>query len=547
MNVGRSPFDDRNSPGTKQGFASLTLCFLCVLLFGFESFRLSYPNGVTNVWQYDALNRLTNLVWKSNATTSAAFAYQLGAVGNRTRLDETVNGSNRVYQWSYDTLYRLKNEIITGAGSTGAVAYAHDPVGNRTNRASTLSALTNQVFSYNTNDWLTIDTFDSAGNTRTNAGNPFFYDWANRLTNAVIGTTNVSIVYNGDGQRVKKTVVAGATTTITLYLVDSRNPSGYAQVMEELSVSGGSTNLARAYTYGLDLISQRAPNTSTNFFGVDGLGSTRLLLNLAGGVSDTYTYDAFGTVVASTGTTTNHYLYAGEQRDADLGGLYYLRAPRYLNTGTGRFTSMDSFEGTSTEPLSLHKYLYAHADPVNLIDPSGYSVNFNLPSLLTAVGAIATLASQQLSVISRQAGPLFAAGGRHVWVARQAFGRFAENTAYQVVRLIQTSVQNLHIAENVQRGSRYIDIVLRHGQRVMDLEVKYKLPDRAGKALTRLVSHAQSSVAAAEAQTVIWTFKEPTLRELNLVTKELGTAANRVQFVHGVEGLLRYIDHFFGF
>jgi RHS repeat-associated protein len=335
---------------------------------------LTYPNGVTNLWQYDTLNRLTNLVWKLNSTTNAAFAYQLGAAGNRTRLDETVNASNRVYQWSYDSLYRLKNEIITGAGSTGAIAYAHDPVGNRTNRASTLAALTNQVFGYNTNDWLTIDTFDSAGNTRTNAGNVFLYDWANRLTNAVIGTTNVSIVYNADGQRVKKTVVFSTTTNITLYLVDSRNPSGYAQVMEELSVSSGSTNVVRAYTHGLDLISQRVPGSSTNFFGVDGLGSTRMLLNLAGGVSDTYTYDAFGTVIASTGTTTNHYLYAGEQRDADLGGLYYLRAPRYLNTGTGRFTTMDSFEGTSTEPLSLHKYLYAHADPVNRIDPSGHEV-----------------------------------------------------------------------------------------------------------------------------------------------------------------------------
>ena len=32
---------------------------------------------------------------------------------------------------------------------------------------------------------------------------------------------------------------------------------------------------------------------------------------------------------------------------------------------------MDSYEGGQSDPLSLHKYLYCHADPVNGIDPSG--------------------------------------------------------------------------------------------------------------------------------------------------------------------------------
>lgn len=33
---------------------------------------------------------------------------------------------------------------------------------------------------------------------------------------------------------------------------------------------------------------------------------------------------------------------------------------------------MDSFEGSPSDPLSLHKYLYCAADPVDRIDPSGY-------------------------------------------------------------------------------------------------------------------------------------------------------------------------------
>ena len=43
---------------------------------------------------------------------------------------------------------------------------------------------------------------------------------------------------------------------------------------------------------------------------------------------------------------------------------------RYLNTGTGRFQTMDPFGGNNEDPLSLHKYLYAHDDPVNGADPS---------------------------------------------------------------------------------------------------------------------------------------------------------------------------------
>ena len=96
----------------------------------------------------------------------------------------------------------------------------------------------------------------------------------------------------------------------------------------------------------------------------------------------TYDYDAFGILLHSTGTTPNNYLYSGEQFDPDL-GLYYNRA-RYLNISTGRFWNMDAFEGDSGSPESLHKYLYAAADPINSQDPTG-----NDGELVSALGAAA--------------------------------------------------------------------------------------------------------------------------------------------------------------
>jgi len=232
------------------------------------------------------------------------------------------------------------------------------------------SALTNQTFNFDKNDRLSQSTnpstpsvyFDADGST-TNFYGTFRYDFEDRLTNLNNGA--VTVVYNADGQRVKK-VVAGVAT---LYLVDARNPSGYAQVLEELLFSGG-TNLACGYTYGLSLISQRQPGVITNFYGTDGHGSVRFLLSSAGVTTETYAYDAYGNVLASTGTTTNNYRYCGEQFDPDL-GTYFLRAPRYLDANIGRFQTMDIYQGTVEEPLSLHKYTYASCDPADKADPSG--------------------------------------------------------------------------------------------------------------------------------------------------------------------------------
>jgi RHS repeat-associated protein len=74
---------------------------------------------------------------------------------------------------------------------------------------------------------------------------------------------------------------------------------------------------------------------------------------------------------ASSGSTPNNYLYCGQQWDADV-SMYYLRA-RYYRPDTGRFWTMDTYEGDTEDPLSLHKYLYAEDEPVNRTDPGGRS------------------------------------------------------------------------------------------------------------------------------------------------------------------------------
>src|SRR5258708_2404119 len=122
----------------------------------------------------------------------------------------------------------------------------------------------------------------------------------------------MTITYDGDGNRITKTL-GGLTTK---YLVDTNSPTGYAQVLEELN---GST-VTRKYTYGLSLIdeNQNIGNTATiNFYGFDGHGSVRQLTDRFGNVTDTYTYDAFGNLLTTTGSTPNNFKFTGEQFDPD--------------------------------------------------------------------------------------------------------------------------------------------------------------------------------------------------------------------------------------
>ena len=190
----------------------------------------------------------------------------------------------------------------------------------------------------------------------------------NRLIRAETTSAGVTIVvtyaYDGRGNRVKKTINGMLTTR---YLVDEN--TDYAQVLEERDGTG---SLRVRDVYGHDLLSQTRDSV-VSYYHPDGLGSTRTLTDTAQTVTDTYTYDAFGLLLAQTGTTDNSYLYRGEQFDHEL-GFYYLRA-RYMNPALGRFVTMDTFAGSNTDPITLHKYLYANANPITYSDPSG---NFSM-------------------------------------------------------------------------------------------------------------------------------------------------------------------------
>jgi RHS repeat-associated protein len=353
---------------------------------------VTYPNSVAHTYGYDSRNRLTNLGVAGTGGQLAGYSYLLDATGHRLSVSEL---SGRTVNYGYDNLYRLTGETIAAdpGGVNGASSYAYDLVGNRTQKVSTIPGYPGGASSYNANDQLGTDTYDADGNTMQSVGLGYAYDFENHL----VQQAGLTIVYDGDGNRVAKTSPSG----MTQFLVDMLNPTGYAQVMEELQTGA----VTRTYTWGLELISERQPTNSTlvtSFYVFDGHGSVRALTDSTGAVTDTYDYDAFGNLLHSTGTTPNNYLYSGEQFDPDL-NLYYNRG-RYLNTSTGRFWSMDSYEGDDKEPTSLHKYLYVGGDPVNRLDPSGRDF---LDTLGAAAITVGTLANQAAIVTTTVLGTVY--------------------------------------------------------------------------------------------------------------------------------------------
>lgn len=226
-----------------------------------------------------------------------------------------------------------------------------------------------RVFTYDANDRLVqagdiVYTYDANGNTlqahAPTGDTVYTYDAAGHLLSAQTPHTLVRYTYDAVGHRVG----ASQNGRETRFLVDTNRL--YAQVLEEQDDQGA---LVARYVYGPELLSQERGGVTT-YAHADGLGSIRLLSDAAGTITDTYTYEAFGTPLQTTGTTDQRYRFTGEAYESEL-ELYYMRA-RYYQPSTGRFVTMDPWLGNRARPLSLHKYLYASANPVTFRDPSGY-------------------------------------------------------------------------------------------------------------------------------------------------------------------------------
>jgi len=113
----------------------------------------------------------------------------------------------------------------------------------------------------------------------------------------------------------------------------------------EYTLVGGTYSIKALNTYGLGLISSNR-NGTIRYLHFDGLGSTAALTDIAQNITDTYTYDAFGNPLSTSGSSVNPYRYVGQWGYYDDGAMgsssgMLLLGVRYYWPRYGRFLTWD--------------------------------------------------------------------------------------------------------------------------------------------------------------------------------------------------------------
>jgi RHS repeat-associated protein len=300
------------------------------------------------------MSQLLNILHKAGTVTLDGAGYTYDNAGNRTARTNYLN--NITEQYTYDPLYQLTQ--VT-QGTTTTESYSYDAVGNR------LSSLNMSPYAYNSSNELTSTpnatlTYDANGNTltKTNASGTTQYAWdfENRLITVTLPGSSgiVMFKYDAFGRRIEKNSSSGTTD----YLYDGVN------IVQELDASG--TSLARyTQSQAIDEPLAELQSGTTSYYQQDSINSVTSLSNLTGALSNSYTYDAFGNLLLTTGSLMNSFQYTGRDFDPETRVGFY-RA-RYYSPDTGRFISEDPIRFRAT----VNFYPYVLNSPINWRDPDG--------------------------------------------------------------------------------------------------------------------------------------------------------------------------------
>ena len=316
--------------------------------------EMTRPNNVTTNYTYDNLSRLLSALHQVSGSTIDGANYTLDSAGNRTAKTDHYAGVTSNY--AYDAIYELTG-VTQGTNTTES--YSYDPVGNR------LSSLGVSPYGYNVSNELTSTpsasySYDYNGNgtSQTVSSNTTNYGWdyENRLTSVALPGSGgtVSFKYDPFGRRIYKSSSVG--TSIFAYDGDD--------LVEEANSAGA---IVSRYFQGPEIDEPLAMQRSgtIDFYNADGLGSVTSIAGSTGTIAQQYTYRTFGGLTASQGSIVNPFQYTGREFDSET-GLYFLRN-RYYDPVAGRFLSEDPTRFLA----GVNLYTYVENDSTDLIDSFG--------------------------------------------------------------------------------------------------------------------------------------------------------------------------------
>ena len=323
-------------------------------------------NGCVTYFGYDPKGQVSlveNL--KSDLSVISTFEYTRDRTGNPLSI---LREDGSCVYYEYDLNQQLTKETQTD--DEGSVVYAwewdYDRAGNRTWQQ--LNGV-DTYYEYNAGNELTVEItdgvatyyeFDRNGNQTVKDGPDgttlFHYDFENLLRQIDLpdGAHNY-FTYDADSKRVSAADSGGYTRFVY------QGPD-MLKLMQERDEEG---DLKAQYTMGQGLESMRRGEASS-FYHYDALGSTAELTGEAEAVTDTYRYNAWGEVLARTGTTVNPHAYVGRERyylAAD--GTMHLLGLRYYVSTIGRFIGCDPIDDARS------RYVYSANWPTMSVDPAG--------------------------------------------------------------------------------------------------------------------------------------------------------------------------------
>jgi len=331
--------------------------------------KIIYPGGKEVLYAYDNLNRLISVTdWVGGATE-----YEYDPSGNLTRIGRP-NNTEAIY--TYDDASRLTSitEQKIGGGDICTYTYNLNPVGNIMSTAATeplTGSVTARDVSYTydkANRLLTAGTvtytYDDNGNRRTSSdagGTTYTWDYENLLTGLTQNSPSRTVQHYYDGMNNRIARVEGGVTK--RYVLDLN--ADMSRILAETNANGTVTGY---YVYGIGLISRIETDDTRHFYHFNNRGDTVALTDASGDITDSYAYDEYGQLLATTGTTDNPFKFVGRFGVMEEGSNLYSMRARIYDGEEGRFLSEDplGFKGGD-----WNIYAYVLANPIVDIDPSG--------------------------------------------------------------------------------------------------------------------------------------------------------------------------------
>ena len=196
----------------------------------------------------------------------------------------------------------------------------------------------------------------------------------------------------------------------------------------------------------------------TSYFLNDGRGSVVQTINTQGATTSWRSYSAFGQIETSSdlGELPTYGYNAEEQHPTT--GLTYLRF-RYYEAKTSTFGVQDTYLGNIFSPLTLNRYLYCLANPVNYVDPTGHVSVGSLHTggiVGTITTAIANIKVTILEVIRPHADKIFGKGSRakidrDIALAKAARDRIIKFYCGQAERIAASKKSQAGFYANLER------------------------------------------------------------------------------------------------